>query len=318
MKRLATPRWDIPLPNYERDVNEIKRIYRNAINEVILILEELSTWGKDKHISKAQMESVLAQLSVLLREVDKEAEVWIRERIRTAFKNGQAETILAIGETKTLEEAIKLASMSALATQTISALIDDTFEDLLYANNKMKRETIKMVRKVVAEQMKTQVAAGMGRLTTRRAIVTALTKKELRDRFNVEGNVAIIDRLGRRWKLQTYAEMVVRTKLLQAHIEGTRIEALERGIDLAIISSHGATDPCRDFEGQIISLNGYTEGFLTYEELRASNLIFHPNCRHKVTPIRDINLLPPEVREKFEKGRAKAEKAFYRVKSMKK
>lgn len=310
---MAQPRWNIPLPSYDRDVNELVRIYKNAILEVIAILESLSTYGTEKDISRAQMNAVLAQLAVLLGEVDSEAEVWVRARIREAFIDGQVEALVTLGEAKTLEEARSMiagAAMSALVTETIDAITADTFEDLLYANNKMKRETVKMVRAVVAEQMKMKAAEGMGRNTTRKAIVQALTKKELRDRFNVEGNVAIVDKAGRRWKLETYAEMVTRTKMLQAHTEGTRVEALERGVDLAIISSHNAKDACRKFEGQIISLNGLTEGFPTYEELRRSNLIFHPNCRHKVTPIRDINLLPEAVRKKFEEGRKEAKRAL--------
>jgi Phage minor capsid protein 2 len=312
---MATPNWDLPLPNYERDVDEIVRIYKNAILEVILILEQLSTYGKEKDISRSQMQSVLAQLSVLLREVDSEAEVWVKERIQEAFKNGQAETLVAIGEVKTLDEAVKLASMSSLVYTTLDVLLEDTFEDLLYANQKMKRETVKMVRAIVAEQMREKAAMGQGRNTTRNAIIKALSKKEIRERFNVEGNVAIIDKAGRRWKLETYAEMIVRTKLMQSHIEGTRIEALERGVDLAIISSHGATDACRLYEGQIISLNGLTDGFPTYRDLAASNLIFHPNCKHKVTPIRDINLLPAAVRKKFEDGREKAWNALEEAKN---
>lgn len=317
---MANPRWDIPLPNYNRDVNELVRIYRLAILEVIAILESLATYGSEKDISKAQMESVLAQLAVLLAEVDKDAEVWVKERIREAFIDGQAETLLALGEAKTLEEARSLvaaAAMSALAAQTIDAMVAETFEDLLFANNKMKRETIKMVRAVVAEQMKTKAAAGMGRNTTRNAIVQALTKKEIRERFNVEGNVAIVDKAGRRWKLEHYADMVTRTKMLQAHSEGTRVEALERGVDLAIISSHNAKDACRHFEGQIVSMNGHTEGFPTYDELRRSNLIFHPNCRHKITPIRDINLLPEAVRKKFEDNRKNAMKQLSNAKKKK-
>lgn len=311
---MANPRWDLPLPNYERDVKEIVRIYKAAINEVILILERLSTYGKSKSISRAEMTAVLVELSALLLEVDKEAEKWVKERIEKSFLNGQAEVLIAIGEAKTIEEALRLVSASMLVNHAKEALIADTFEDLLYANNKMKRETIKMVRAVVAEQMKIKAAEGMGRKTIKKGIIEALTKKEIRERFDVEGNVAIIDKLGRRWKLQTYAEMVTRTKLLQAHTEGTRVEALERGVDLAIISSHGATDACRHFEGQIISMNGFTEGFPTYEELRRTNLIFHPNCKHKITPIRDISLLPPEVRARFEEGKNNAERVLQAVK----
>lgn len=314
---MSKPRWDLPLPTYDRDVNELVRIYRNAINEVIAVLESLSTRGQEKDISRAQMTAVLAQLAALLGQVDKEAEAWVKERIREAFIDGQVESLLSIGEAKTLGEARAMvagAAMSSLVTQSIDAMTADTFEDLLYANNKMKRETIKMVRSVVAEQMKMKAAQGQGRNSTRKAVVAALTKKDLRDRFDVEGNVAIIDRKGRKWKLDTYAEMVTRTKMLQAHTEGTRVEALERGVDLAIVSSHNAKDACRKFEGQIISMNGLTEGFPTYDELRRSNLIFHPNCRHKVTPIRDISLLPEAVRKKFEEGQKEAKAALRKTK----
>lgn len=306
---MATPRWDVPAPKYEKEVNEISRTYKRAIDEVVVTLEGLSTYGKEKDISQAQMKSVIAQLSTMLSEVDKEAKAWTKKRIEESFIDGQVETLVAIKEADTMEDARALiagAGMSELVEESINAMVSDTFEDLMYANQKMKRETVKMVRQVVSEQMKTKAASGMGRNTTRKGIVDALTKKDLRERFNVEGNVAIVDKAGRQWKLGTYAEMVTRTKMTQSHIEGTRIEALERDVDLAIISSHGATDACRHFEGQIISMNGNTEGFPTYDELWRSNLVFHPNCRHKITPIRDISLLPEKIQEKFRNGQNNA------------
>jgi hypothetical protein len=104
--------------------------------------------------------------------------------------------------------------------------------------------------------------------------------------------------------------MVTRTKMLEAFSEGQRVQAVEMGIDLAIISSHGAKDACRHFEGQVISMTGQTEGFLTYDELRRSNLIFHPNCKHRITPVRSLDLLPEAVRRKYEEGKKEALAAF--------
>ena len=296
---MAKPRWDLPLPNYERDVNSTRRVYRSALQEVIGIIESLSTHGKSTNaISKAQLNSVKEQLSATLIGLDAEIDGIITDSVGRAFVNGQGETILALGDADSLQAAIAGASMSELATTTSKALIADTFEDLLFANNKMKRETIKMVRNIAAEQMKTTVVAGQG---------VNYTKKKIVERFREQGDIAIVDNLGRKWKLERYSEMVTRTKLMQAHVEGTRTEALERGVDLAIISSHGATDACSGFEGQIISMNGTTEGYMTYDELRRSNLIFHPNCKHKITPLRDTSLLPDNVLRKFENGRQSAE-----------
>lgn len=299
---MANPRWDLPTPNYEKDVNELKRIYRRGIQETILTLEDLATQGKsDKTISRSQMNSVLNQLGVSLAELDSEAEAWVREEINKAFKGGQAHALIALGEVGAMEKAAKMASKSRLARTSIEAMVADTFEDLLYANNKMKRESVKMVRNIVAEQMKVAAVQGQG---------LNFTKKSIVERFHEEGNIAIVDRMGRRWKLDTYSEMVSRTKMTQAHVEGTRVESLERGVDLAIISSHGATDACRFYEGQIISMNGDTPGYLTYEELRRSNLIFHPNCKHKLSPIRDIANLPEVVQDKFYDGAEMAEFQF--------
>ena len=120
-------------------------------------------------------------------------------------------------------------------------------------------------------------------------------------KLNEEAWVGIIDKAGRRWNLSTYAEMVVRTKLQQAHVEGVRVETLERGVDLAVISSHGAKDACGGYEGIVISINGQTPGYKTYKELRQGGKIFHPNCKHHISPIRDFKLLPELVRLKHEK-----------------
>ena len=99
--------------------------------------------------------------------------------------------------------------------------------------------------------------------------------------------------------------MVVRTKLQQAHIEGVRVESLERGVDLAVISSHGAKDACGGYEGLVISMNGETPGYKTYQKLRQGGKIFHPNCKHHISPIRDIKLLPESLRKKHEEAMRK-------------
>ncbi len=90
--------------------------------------------------------------------------------------------------------------------------------------------------------------------------------------------------------------MVVRTKMQQAYIEGVKEETKTRGVDLAVVSSHGATDSCGHFEGAIISLRGETPDYPTYDDLLSTNAIFHPNCMHTVNPIRNPGLLPKSLR----------------------
>ena len=58
------------------------------------------------------------------------------------------------------------------------------------------------------------------------------------------------------------------------------------GDDLAIIPSKGAKDHCKNFEGMIISLTGLTKNYPTYDQLKATNLVFHPRCKHNPIPVR--------------------------------
>ncbi|MDT2262168.1 hypothetical protein P7H06_25470 [Paenibacillus larvae] len=57
------------------------------------------------------------------------------------------------------------------------------------------------------------------------------------------------------------------------------ISALERDVQYAIISRHGATDSCSNWEGKIIKLTAEAPGpYPTYDQLRATKEIFHPHC----------------------------------------
>lgn len=133
----------------------------------------------------------------------------------------------------------------------------------------------------------------------RNDIVKSLTKKGLSERVTEDGFVGIIDKVGRKWDLRRYSDMVVRTKLQQAHTEGVRVQGIERGIDTAVISSHNAPDACGKYEGMIISLNGLTPGLLTYEQIWRGNECFHPNCGHSVLLIR-LEYFPQKLKDKHD------------------
>ena len=99
----------------------------------------------------------------------------------------------------------------------------------------------------------------------------------LRDQ-GVEG---FVDRAGRRWSLQRYADMVVRTTAREALSYGTINTLLSMGLDLVTVSEHDHPhDACTDFEGRTYSITGQTPGYPRLERMPP----FHPNCRHWLTP----------------------------------
>lgn len=120
----------------------------------------------------------------------------------------------------------------------------------------------------------------------------------------------ITDAGGKRWDLTTYSKMVAKTKLQQTQLEGAKVRALDNDSDLAVISSHGAKDSCRHFEGMIVSLTGRTKGYKTVAELRNSGLIFHPNCRHNVHPIGDLDAFPQKLKDKASQVERSADKVL--------
>lgn len=296
---------EIPSPNYARDTDQLIKYYKEAFKDIASKMAVMTNG-----IERQMAESLLSQISFILRQLDANADQWVRQTITATFTEAQAQTLVSLGVAATLTEATGMVAFSMLARDTVESIISDTYGDLLLATQNTERKIKQLVRNVVSDTMRVRAVEQYGRRITRNEIVDRLTRAGLSKKLDAEAWVGIVDKAGRRWNLSTYSEMVVRTKLQQAHVEGVRVEALDRGVDLAVISTHGATDPCRNFEGMVISMNGLTPGYKTYAELRASGKIFHPNCGHHITPLRDIELLPKPLREKHERAMELAEKAL--------
>jgi len=104
--------------------------------------------------------------------------------------------------------------------------------------------------------------------------------KRYRQDLADKGITGFQDKLGRKWNMRSYTEMVAITTTMEAQLEGTKNRILENGGDLIKISDHaGECELCRPWEGKILSLTGKTKGYPTLEEAKAAGL-FHPRCRH--------------------------------------
>lgn len=289
---------NIPTPDYSPSAKRLEEEYKKAYKEILEQLVGMSNISPDEDVYQRQA-SLLRQIEVLLAGLNDFNRQWCEEEVKKAFAEGQAYAILSSGGATTLAEAMAGVQFSMLAQNTVEAMVSDTMNDLLQATNNTDRRIKQMVRQTVGNVIRQRTIQGYGRNTIRNDITKQLTKKFLEEKAKNDAFVGIVDRAGRRWKVNRYADMISRTKLNQAHVEGVRTEGINRGIDTAVISTHNAEDECNKFEGMIISLNGLTEGLLTYQELYDTNLIFHPNCQHKVHLVK-LELLPKAVIEKHE------------------
>lgn len=288
----------VPEPNYDRSRKKLIDQYKRAYKDVLAAVVELTEIGEFDDPYQKQT-STLRQIEVILAQLDEETKTWVQAEITAAFVNGQAASAVSAGAATSLVEAVQGVQFSMIAKDTVDALITDTYEDLLSATQHMEKKLKQVVRQEVGEVIRQRSIQRYGRNTMRKDIVNNLTKKGLSQRVKEDGFIGIIDKLGRKWDLNRYADMVVRTKLQQAHTEGVRVSGIEKGVDTAVISSHNAPDACGKYEGMIISLNGLTPGLLTYDEIRKSNECFHPNCGHSVLMIR-LEYFPEKLKAKHD------------------
>jgi hypothetical protein len=270
----------IPQPDYEYDINRLTREYRKAIEAILRELERLDV----SDMSRANSMAALAHIAEILKELDDTAIGWVDEVIPKAALDGVAATILSLGALETLEEAETLAKFNRMNKDMVSAIVADTQSDLLAVSKNIDNKVRSTIRQVAAESMRANFAKGInGRRTINRDILT-----NLREKLGDSVNTGIIDARGRRWKPEVYVDMLTRTKTMYAHIEATTNEAVGRGAFYGVISRHGAKDNCRLYEGKIVKLIPEASGDYPYiGDLRNGRDIFHPNCRHVVSPLRN-------------------------------
>jgi Phage minor capsid protein 2 len=294
---------ELPSPSYEYEIEQLVSYYKRAVRDILRELERVDLTD----FQRANAQAVLKDIADILAELDENAAAWVEENIPKAALDGVARAIVALGVVETLEEAKTIAKFNKLNRELVKAVVADTQSDLLAVTQNMNRKVKAAVRQTVAESMRSNMTKGINGRKTIRADIVAEMRKRLGDAVNT----GIIDAAGRRWKPEVYAEMVTRTKMMLAHNEATRNEAIARGAYYAIISSHNAVDACRFHEGRIIKLTPDAPGeYPTYEQLRETGQIWHPMCRHVYTVFRSIDRLPDSVRERAEKQAELGNKAI--------
>ena len=292
---------DLPSPVYIRDRKKISKLYERALKEISKqIIKELAVTDPT-NIGIINQVKLMKQLELILKQLNGQVKNYTEMVVMEAIRHGQAVHLMKIAGIEDYNEALRQAGLTVLPKEMLEALVSDTFQDLLVATTFMEDSLKKTIRKTTAKVMQLKMAQNTGRVEMIDTLVKELSKKGLSKTLTEDGFVGIIDKRGRRWNLKTYADMVVTTKTQQAHVEGIKHEAKVTGYDLAIISDHNAKDVCRKWENVIISLNGQTKGFPTYEQVRRTKECFHPNCEHTLLPIRSVDNVHKDILKEHEK-----------------
>lgn len=283
----------MPTPSYVRDKDKLIKSLNNYYMEMFNYMVKALTLNPDNPqvIREAH---IMQQMNFWLNELNTDLGNSLERLIQKTFLEGQAYHMLSIGSVATWADAVAQAKFNVVSRGKVEALFSDTYNDILQATNNTPISIKNIVRDTVQKVAQYNSLKNTNYTEQAEKLMKELSKKGLSEKISKEGFVGVIDRAGRRWDLRTYSNMVIKTKVNQAFMEGIRHEAEQTGLDLAIISDHGAKDACSKWEGVVISMNGLTEGYPTYEQARATNEIWHPNCEHNVHPIRSLDMLHPD------------------------
>lgn len=258
-------------PDYEGDITEITQSFGGAIDDIKREVERME-------LTNAGAKSTIKKIGGIFGNLREKASSWVERVFPKAAREGvtRALDVIGIGRSKG-EPPLNRAN-----SEIVAAASEDTYADLLVVTQNIDRRTKAAIRRAVAETMRANMAAGVnGRRT-----INAETAAQIRKDLGAAVDNAIIDAAGRRWKVETYVDMVTRTKLMQTTNDATINEALDRGVMYGVISRHGATDGCAKWEGRTVKLTRDAPGDYPFIGDLPRREIFHPNCKHTISPIR--------------------------------
>lgn len=266
---------EAPQPNYEYDVKRLVKAFEQALKDVQRELDTLFLTD----FERAQIIAVEKSISNILSDMTKYGDEWASVTMTTAATEGIASSIYALGLASTFKDALKVVKFNTTNKRLVDAAIADTQADLLAVTQNIERQAKLAIRKATAEAMRYKLTRGIN--------ATQDISKEIRQRIVKATDVAIIDARGNRWKVGNYADMLARTKMMHAHREAAINEALSEGAYYGRISKHNATDKCRLWEGKIVKLTLDAPGDFVYIGDIPRNELWHPQCRHLCSPLRN-------------------------------
>ncbi|RSL29121.1 hypothetical protein D7Z54_32955 [Salibacterium salarium] len=273
----------------ERHVNRVVRRVGSARIEMEDVLRDLEISG----LNRKKRREVMRKINAILDRLDADLRVESEDITEKTFEHGRALTLVALGMAASVGAAKRLLRSDRGKNNVQRAVLADAYEtltdDLLAATQNTRRHVKREIRRAAAATIREGRDGQQGA----RAQI-----RDLRQRLGASANLAITDSAGRRWKLNDYTEMAIRTKSAEMQVEGERTEALREGAQYGIVSTH--SDPCsrcRPWQGRLLKLTADAPGdYPTIEEARAGG-IWHPQCRHTFSPISDFSLLPNRLRE---------------------
>lgn len=253
--------------------DQLISIYRASYTELLERLTTLEASGR----ATAYERALLRETEEILTELDSQSRQWIEREIPRIYRGGQEAAIQSLAS-QGADTSGLTARITGIHRSAVETIAENMYAELRSAEQLVGRRVRDSIR-----QAGLDVAA--------RGLTTGQTvrerKKHLQDILGQQGLTGFVDERGRRWRLDSYAEMVARTTTREATNLGTFNQLTDNGYDLVQMSTHYPTcDICSQYQGRVYSISGTDSRFPALYQTAMSEgyQTIHPNCRHVLTP----------------------------------
>lgn len=283
----------------DRNLRDIVSTYAKSYSQISKVLKQNLNYKNNPMFTKVSQYMLDKYVADSFAELVMDLQRKVPQGVETAMTIAYAEALLS----KYIKDDLKNISLEQLMRDTprilkngniVTQLKEVTMKDLLQATHNTEYAVKKLIRETFTKHLTIDTMIQRGQKEIADKLIKELSGYKL-DSLVHSNMTGIVDRAGRRWNVDTYMDMAVKTKFHQAHVAGVQqfVEDYDGHGDLARIPrNHLTNDACKPFEGLIISMTGKTEGYKTYDELKATSLIFHPRCRHNPKPYWDEESIP--------------------------
>jgi len=257
----------------DRVIATLVGIYRSAFDELVQRLVRAVERGTDTAFLHAQLIDVMQ----LLSELDAEAQRWIGQHLPEAYRAGQHATLQALQDAGVVSPRLT-ASFAGVHRTAVELLADNLASDLNEATALVGRRVQDVFREIALQTTARMKATGT---------LARQGARDMRDELVSRGLTGFVDGAGRRWRLDDYADMTIRTTVIEAGNLGRVNQLADTGHDLVRMTEHQPTCPiCAVYQGRVYSVSGNDPRYPALYETafsRGYNIV-HPRCQHSVSP----------------------------------
>lgn len=249
----------------ERYTQTLKKAYTSIVNEIATATD----------FGVANRKAILAQIHAELTTLGVDVQKFIEDEITKQYQAGFDDAAKQLGN---IGADVNVATgMNRVHMEAVKALVDETAKAFAESMTGVDRNARALLGRITRETITQKLAEGIIGGKARREI-----NKLIKGTLQEQGLAALIDKGGHKWTLDRYADMLFRTKAVEARNRGLINRMVENDYDLVQVSSHGTDhEACAVWEGKILSATGATPGYPTVNDATMAGL-FHPNCKHAI------------------------------------